>query len=178
MLPNMLTFLRIALIPAIVIAFYTQSPMGHWVATICFFVACLSDFLDGYFARLLSQTSKLGQFFDPVADKLLVSSVLLLLAGFGYIHSLTLIPALIILCREIFVSGLREFLSSIEVSIPVSRLSKWKTGLQMVALSFLILSPHSGIYGCQIIGEIFLWASAILTAITGYSYLRIGLKHM
>lgn len=167
-------------------AFYVESMMSAWIATICFIIACITDYLDGFVARLLSQTSKLGQFLDPTADKLLVASTLLLLAGFGHIHKHSFIPAIIILCREILVSGLREVLLELSISMPVTRLAKWKTALQMVALSMLMLAYacaktpgfldayHTFIYN---IGEVSLWGAGIMTLITGYHYLRAGLRH-
>ncbi len=177
-LPNILTISRIALIPILTIAFFMDSQMGRWLAAIAFSLACFTDFLDGYVARLWSQTSVLGQFLDPVADKLLVSSTLLLLAGFGRISSYTLIPALIILCREILVSGLREMLSELKVGMPVTFLAKWKTAIQMVAIGLLLLGDTvPGDRTLQAMGEGLLWTSAILTLITGYDYMRAGLRH-
>lgn len=176
-LPNILTLSRIGLIPVLMIAFYMESNIGRAVAAAVFIVACLTDFLDGYVARLLSQTSKLGQFLDPVADKLLVASTLLLLAGFGKIHSVSLLPAIVILCREILVSGLRESLSDIHVNVPITTLAKWKTTIQMLAISCLLISDISS-FSLQPLGELFLWIAALLTLITGYDYLRAGIRHL
>lgn len=174
----MLTLLRIALIPIMMAAFYKQSSLGSWVAALCFLAACITDYLDGLMARLLSQTSKLGQFLDPTADKLLVASTILLLVGFDKISRLSFIPAVIILCREILVSGLREILLELHVPMPVTRLAKWKTAIQMIALSFLMMEDVVQFQGMtQVIGEILLWVASFLTLITGYSYLRAGLKH-
>lgn len=177
-LANILTISRIALIPILMGAFYMNSTVGRWIAAIAFIVACFTDFLDGYVARVWQQTSRLGQFLDPIADKLLVSSTLLLLAGFGRMGPYTMIPAIIILCREILVSGLREVLSELRVSMPVTFLAKFKTALQMVAIGLLLLGDTvPGEITILKIGEGLLWASAFLTLITGYDYLRAGLKH-
>ena len=167
-------------------AFYAENMMGAWVATVCFIIACITDYLDGFVARLLSQTSKLGQFLDPTADKLLVASTLLLLVGFGHIEKSSFIPAIIILCREILVSGLREILLELSISMPVTRLAKWKTAFQMVALSMLMLayamSKTGGVfapYHAMIyqLGDISLWCAGIMTLVTGCTYLRAGLKN-
>lgn len=177
-IPNILTSIRILLIPVIILAFYRESAFGYWVAATCFIGACITDYLDGLMARLLSQSSKLGQFLDPTADKLLVASTLFLLVGFDKISRLSFVPAIIILCREIMVSGLREILAELQVSMPVSRLAKWKTTLQMIALSILMISGTVQFEGTlHRVGEILLWISAILTLISGFSYLRSGFKH-
>lgn len=177
--PNLLTLSRIALIPIIMAAFYTDNHVGRWVATLAFISACFTDFLDGYVARLWSQTSRFGQFFDPVADKLLVASTLLMLVGFGRIRPVSFLPAIIILCREILVSGLREYLSDIQVKMPVTKLAKWKTAAQMIAISLLLIGDISP-FGTAVnmIGELLLWIAALLTLITGYAYLKANLRHM
>src|ERR1700749_3378592 len=126
-LPNLLTLLRIALIPIVIVAFFHDSHFNRWLAAIVFFLACLTDFFDGYLARLWAQTSRAGQFLDPMADKLLVVSTLFLLASFGRIQGITLIPAVIIIWREILVSGLREFTGHYNVKLDVTNLAKWKT---------------------------------------------------
>lgn len=178
-LPNLLTIIRIALIPVVVVLFYYDRPLSNWIVASIFIVACITDYLDGYFARTLKQTSRFGMFLDPVADKLLVAATLLMLVGFGRIHGLSLIPAVVILCREMLVSGLREFLAEAHVSVPVTCLAKWKTSIQMVALAFLIIED---IPGCFLpiadFGTLGLWIAAFLTLITGFDYLRAGLKHM
>ncbi|MEK9682997.1 MAG: CDP-diacylglycerol--glycerol-3-phosphate 3-phosphatidyltransferase [Rhodospirillaceae bacterium] len=177
--PNMMTLGRIIAIPAMVPLFYLESALGQWVACGLFALAAFTDFLDGFLARAWSQQSAFGRFLDPVADKLLVSATLLLLAGFGQISGITLLPALVILFREIVVSGLREFLAGIQVSIPVSKLAKWKTALQMFAIGFLIVRDHGPVFlNINLIGEFCLWGAAGLTLITGYDYLRSGLHHM
>lgn len=178
-LPNLLTFTRIALIPVVVALFYFDSPLCNWLAAFFFILACITDYLDGYFARALKQTTRFGIFLDPVADKLLVAATLLMLVGFGRIQGLSLIPAVIILCREILVSGLREFLAEAHVSVPVTELAKWKTAIQMGALSLLIIEHIPGLpIPIDGIGTIGLWIAALLTLITGFDYLRAGLKHM
>ena len=178
-LPNLLTLSRILVIPLVIGAFYLDGDIANWVACALFTAASLTDFLDGYVARTLSQQTRLGRFLDPVADKLLVAAAILMLVAFDRISGLLVMPAMVILCREIMVSGLREFLAELRVSVPVSRLAKWKTTLQMLAISFLLLGdagPAS--IPVQFIGEAGLWIAAVLTIITGYDYLRAGLKHM
>lgn len=176
-LPNVLTFLRIGLIPLVTIAFFKQP----WLAPIIFFAACLTDFLDGFFARLLNQTSTLGQFLDPVADKLLIVSTLFLLAGFGHLNEGLLIPATIIVWREILISGLRGFISQhYGLSLNVMKLSRWKTTLQMLAVGFLLSAtlPLENISLLKILGALFLWVAALLTLVTGADYCRKALKLM
>ncbi|MBM3468764.1 MAG: CDP-diacylglycerol--glycerol-3-phosphate 3-phosphatidyltransferase [Alphaproteobacteria bacterium] len=177
--PNLLTLSRIALIPIIVAAFYTENSLGRWIATLAFICGCLTDFLDGYVARLWSQTSKFGQFLDPVADKLLVASTLLMLVGFGRIQPLSFFPAIVILCREILVSGLREYLSNNQIPMPVTALAKWKTMAQMMAISLLLIGNTTplGDFVCNV-GEVLLWLAALLTLITGYSYLKSQWQHL
>ena len=178
-LPNLLTIIRIALIPVVVVLFYFDRPLSDWIVASIFIVACITDYLDGYFARTLKQTSRFGIFLDPVADKLLVAATLLMLVGFDRIQGLSLIPAVVILCREILVSGLREFLAEAHVSIPVTRLAKWKTGIQMVALTLLIIEDIPGFFlPIATIGTFGLWVAALLTLITGFDYWRAGIKHM
>lgn len=178
-LPNLLTIIRIALIPVVVVLFYFDRSLSNWIVASIFVLACITDYLDGYFARVLKQTSTFGIFLDPIADKLLVAATLLMLVGFGRIQGLSLIPAVIILCREILVSGLREFLAEARVSVPVTRLARWKTGLQMVALTCLIIEDIPGFFlSISAIGTLGLWVAAFLTLITGFDYLRAGLKHM
>lgn len=175
-LPNVLTISRIVLIPVVMTAFYVDTTLSKWIAVIAFISACLTDFLDGYIARLMKQTSKFGQFLDPIADKLLIASTLLLLAGFDRITRLSFLPAIIILCREILVSGLREYLSALHVAMPVSYLAKWKTLVQMTSIALLLVGDIHGI-SMALPGEILLWISAFLTLVTGYDYFRTSLKH-
>lgn len=177
--PNLLTLFRILLIPGMVAGVWLQSPAGKWIAFVFFAIAAVTDFFDGYIARARKQQSAFGRFLDPVADKLLVASALLVLAGFGHITGLVLLPALVILCREIMVSGLREYLGGLSVSVPVTKLAKWKTTVQLLAIGFLLVGDAgpSG-FPTQTSGEVLLWAAALLTLITGYDYLRAGLRHM
>jgi cardiolipin synthase len=176
-LPNLLTMSRIAAIPLIVILLYFDAPQWRWLALGIFAAACITDFFDGYLARSRKQVSDLGRFLDPIADKLLVAAVILMLVASHRVTGVVVLPALVILCREILVSGLREFLAGLNVGLPVSRLAKWKTLLQMVALGFLIVGD-AGPYPIRLIGEIGLWVAALLTLVTGYDYLVTGLRHM
>ena len=184
-LPNLLTYARIAAVPVVVGLLYYQSIFDgglwlRWVALAIFIAAGVTDILDGYFARIWGQQSSLGRMLDPIADKLLVASCLLMLAAEETIRGWTLLAAVIILCREILVSGLREFLAELRVSVPVTWLAKWKTTGQMVAVGFLI----AGEAGDKIIpvvtpiGIVLLWLSAILTLYTGWDYLRAGVRSM
>jgi len=178
-LPNLLTLSRILVIPVLVALFFVPGEAAKWAALVLFAIAGITDYFDGYFARTRRQISALGRFLDPVADKLLVSSVILLLVYFRRITEWTILPALVILCREILVSGLREFLAGIRVRVPVSRLAKWKTGIQMVAIGFLIVGDSNlGFIPILQIGAVGLWIAAALTLVTGYDYLRSGLKYM
>ncbi|MEX0752477.1 MAG: CDP-diacylglycerol--glycerol-3-phosphate 3-phosphatidyltransferase [Xanthobacteraceae bacterium] len=184
-LPNLLTYARIAAIPAVVAAMYWQGVLGgelwlRWVALAIFIVAGITDFLDGYFARIWEQQSSFGRMLDPIADKLLVSSCLLMLAAEGTIRGWSLWAAIVILCREILVSGLREYLAELRVSVPVTQLARWKTALQLVAVGFLV----AGSAGDRIVpvvtplGLTLLWLSALLTLYTGWDYFRAGVKHL
>jgi len=178
-IPMILTLFRIAAIPGIVTLLYLDTNLGRYLACTLFGIAAITDFFDGYLARAWSQQSKMGQFLDPVADKLLVAAALLMMTGFGQISGLVILPAIVILCREIMVSGLREFLAEIRVGIPVSTLAKWKTTLQMFSIGFLIVGDTGPeLLSTRLIGETGLWIAAVLTLITGYDYLRTGLRHM
>ncbi|MFQ5954512.1 MAG: CDP-diacylglycerol--glycerol-3-phosphate 3-phosphatidyltransferase [Kiloniellales bacterium] len=178
-LPNLLTLSRIGVIPVLLVLFFIEGDVARWVACALFAAACLTDYFDGYVARARKQVSPLGRFLDPVADKLLVASVLLMLATFERISGPTLLPALVILCREIMVSGLREYLAELRVGMPVSRKAKLKTVIQMVAIGILIVGDAGpDALPVTLVGEIGLWLAAILTLVTGYEYLRAGLVHM
>jgi cardiolipin synthase len=184
-IPNLLTYGRILAVPLIVICFFVEgrlqsSDLARWVAFWIFVIASVTDFLDGYLARIWNQTSNIGRMLDPIADKLLVASILLLLAADGTIAGWSIWAAIIILCREILVSGLREYLAALKVSVPVTRIAKWKTTLQLVAIAFLLAGPAGDAvlpYTTQI-GIGLLWVAAILTIYTGYDYFRAGLKHI
>jgi cardiolipin synthase len=179
--PNILTLSRILVIPLICGLLYVNGPLAAWLALAAYLYACITDFLDGYIARLTQQQSRFGSMLDPIADKLLVASVLMVLVGIGRLASTDVIAALIILCREIVVSGLREYLAELQVSVPVTKLAKWKTTLQMVALGVLIVAgglPPLGPIDMAEVGVAGLWLAAGLTLITGYDYLRAGLAHV
>ncbi|NEW90107.1 MULTISPECIES: CDP-diacylglycerol--glycerol-3-phosphate 3-phosphatidyltransferase [Rhodopseudomonas] len=184
-LPNILTYARIAAIPVVVGCIFAQSILGgplalRWVALAVFIAAAITDFLDGHFARIWDQQSAFGRMLDPIADKLLVASCLLMLAADSIIHGWTLWAAIVILCREILVSGLREYLAALRVSVPVTRLAKWKTTAQLIAIGFLL----AGEAGNEVlpftteIGVSLLWLSALLTMYTGYDYFRAGIHHL
>lgn len=178
-LPNLLTFSRILAIPALVGSFYLAAPLSHWIGFAIFALAGVTDFLDGHLARSRNEESFLGRFLDPVADKLLVAATLMMLVFSGRIDDWSILPAIVILCREILVSGLREFLAEIRVSLPVSQLAKWKTLVQMVAIGFLIVG-EAGWDAVPVvaIGTFGLWVAGLLTLYTGYDYLRAGLRYM
>lgn len=184
-LPNILTYARIAAVPVVVGCIYWQSSMDgplwlRWVAVAIFLAAAITDFLDGYYARIWNQSSSFGRMLDPIADKLLVASCLLMLASDATINRWTLWAAIVILCREILVSGLREYLAGLKVSVPVTRIAKWKTTAQMFALAFLLAGPAGDKvipYTTQI-GITLLWLAALLTIYSGYDYFRAGLKHV
>ena len=184
-IPNMLTYGRIVAVPLVVFCFFIEghlksSDPARWMALGLFALASITDYLDGYLARLWQQSSTIGRMLDPIADKLLVSACLLLLAADGTIAGWTLWAAIIILCREILVSGLREYLAELKVSVPVTQLAKWKTTIQMIAIGFLLAGPA----GDKVLpytteyGIILLWIAALITLYTGYDYFRAGLKHI
>lgn len=179
-LPNILTYGRILAIPAIVILFHIWGDVGRWLALLLFITASVTDWLDGYLARVWHQQSALGRMLDPIADKLLVAVTILLLVSDTTIGEWSLIAAIIILSREILVSGLREFLAEVDVRVPVSQLAKWKTVMQMVALGFLLCGPAGDRFFPYVsyIGLLLLWVSALITVYTGYDYLRAGLGHL
>jgi len=181
-LPNLLTLSRIVAIPALIAAFYLDSFTGNWIAFGIFAVAGITDFFDGYLARVRNEQSAMGQFLDPVADKLLIAAVLMLLVAFQRVTDLSILAAIVILCREIMVSGLREFLAEIRVGMPVSYLAKWKTTVQILAMGFLLTGTSGDILlpvgWTHTIGIYLLWIAAALTMYTGYDYLRLGLQHM
>jgi cardiolipin synthase len=184
-LANMLTYARILAVPAVAACLFGIAVLDgglwlRWLALAIYVAAAVTDWLDGWAARTYRQFSKLGRMLDPIADKLLVSSCLLMLAADGTIRGWALWAAIIILCREILVSGLREFLADLRVSVPVTNLAKWKTMMQLVAVGFLIagdagdaILPYTSLVGLTL-----LWISAILTLYTGYDYFRAGSKHL
>jgi cardiolipin synthase (CMP-forming) len=184
-LPNLLTLSRILAVPILVFLLWRPTPIDYGITFILYCVVGITDYFDGYLARAQGRISRLGQFLDPIADKIMVAAVIVMLvstrnnSGDPVIHSFHIVPAMIILLREIIVSGLREFLAPLHVSMPVSRLAKWKTMLQLVRLGALILA---GAFPAEAwmhqVGLASLWAAAALTLVTGYDYLRIGLRHM
>jgi cardiolipin synthase len=178
-LPNLLTLSRILAIPVVVASFYVSGDYARWFACALFSAAGVTDWLDGHMARRWAQQSELGRFLDPIADKLLVAATLFMLVAFDRLSSGAILPALVILCREILVSGLREYLAELRVGLPVSKLAKWKTAIQMVAIGVLIVG-NAGPRFLPVawIGEVLLWVAALLTLVTGYDYLRAGLAHM
>ena len=178
-LPNLLTYGRILAIPALVGCFFVTGDWGRWVAMSIFIAAGVTDILDGYVARAWEQQSAVGRMLDPIADKLIVSAALLMLAANGTIAGRSLWAGVTILCREILVSGLREFLGTLAVSVPVTKLAKWKTVVQMVAIGFLLAGsagdkiwPYTTLFGLML-----LWIAAIFTLYTGYDYLRAAIGH-
>ena len=180
-LPNLLTYGRIAAAPVVGATYYIPGNWGPWIAFTIFVVASVTDYLDGYLARIWQQQSALGRMLDPIADKLLVSVSILVLADNGMFTGWSWWAAVIILMREVFVSGLREFLAELRVSVPVTTLAKWKTTLQLVAIAALLIAPaiQGARHGFLInLGLTFFWAAAVVTLYTGYDYFMAGLKHI
>lgn len=174
--PNALTYSRIVIIPLFIALFYWDSKLSHWLLAGLFLYASITDFLDGYFARAWQVTSNIGRFLDPIADKLLVATALLMLV---WSERADVLPAIAIVCREILVSGLREFLAELRISVPVSQLAKFKTAAQLVAILLLLISPAlpAWLYAREV-GDVLLWAAALLTLLTGYLYLKTGIVHL
>jgi cardiolipin synthase len=192
-LANLLTYGRIAAVPVVVALMYSYSILDgglwlRWAALGVFIAAAITDLLDGYIARAYDQQSSLGKMLDPIADKLLISACLLMLAAEETIRGWSLLAAVIILCREILVSGLREYLAELRVSVPVSRLAKWKTTWQLIAVGFLICGEAGDKFVSDLVrhdlplitnmGLALLWLSALVTLYTGWDYMRAGLRHM
>ena len=182
-MPNILTIGRIIIVPFFVLAFYLPGFYGDLTACVLFVIASFTDFLDGMLARMMGEESKLGELLDPIADKIIVATVLILLVMSGTIKHYEVIAAIIILTREILISGLREFLARGQIKLPVTNFAKLKTFLQMIAIA-LLLTGETGNkilnfqdYNAQTIGIILLWLSAFLTLYTGYEYLRKGIDH-
>ena len=184
-LPNLLTISRIVVIPVIFLSMYIHSAFWAMLAAVLFIVAAITDYFDGYFARARNETSAFGRLLDPIADKLLVSSALVVILVNNMVSPISYIPVVVILCREILVSGLREFLAEVRVGMPVTRLAKWKTGFQMTALSMILMSrvgiieiggTFVPVWG--VLGEILLWVAGVLTFITGYDYFKKSLDYV
>lgn len=179
-LPNILTYGRVVAVPMVVaLLFWPEEDWMRWSALAIFAAAAITDFFDGYLARAWAQQSSLGRMLDPIADKLLVGATLFILAADRTLTGWHVWAGIIILCREILVSGLREYLAELRVSIPVSTVAKWKTTLQLVALGFLIAGPagEKVLPGTEMIGLTLLWIAAILTLYTGWDYMKAGFKH-
>jgi cardiolipin synthase len=182
-LPNVLTLSRIAAIPLLIILAVIGHPATDLAACAVFSAAAITDWLDGHLARTRRQQSDLGRMLDPIADKLLVGAALMLLVGEARVSHWGLYPAIVIMLREILVSGLREYLAGIRIGLPVTRLAKWKTGFQMGALGTLLAGDpsarllHLSFLPVSLIGEVMLWVAAILTLLTGWDYLVAGLHH-
>ena len=167
------------MIPLMIASFYLDGDISNWLSFAIFTAAGITDFFDGYVARRFNQMSQLGAFMDPIADKLLIATALMMMVAFGRIEGLSVIAAIVILCREFVVSGLREFLADLKVSIPVTYLAKWKTTIQIFALGFLLVGEAAPDWIPAVtIGDYCLWVAALLTLYTGYDYLKSGLKHM
>ncbi|WP_371258726.1 CDP-diacylglycerol--glycerol-3-phosphate 3-phosphatidyltransferase [Ancylobacter sp. FA202] len=184
-LPNLLTYGRCVAVPLVAACLFWSDILEggvwlRWVAVVIYVVAAVTDFFDGYLARAWQQQSAIGRMLDPIADKLLVSASLLMLASDGTIRGWSLWAALVILCREILVSGLREFLAELRVSVPVTRLAKWKTTAQLVAVGVLLAGPAADLVvpGITLFGIGLLWIAALLTLYTGWDYFRAGARHL
>ncbi|MFV0626740.1 MAG: CDP-diacylglycerol--glycerol-3-phosphate 3-phosphatidyltransferase [Alphaproteobacteria bacterium] len=175
-LPNMLTISRIVVIPVIFLSIYIHNTFWDILAGVLFIVAAVTDYFDGYFARSRNQISLFGRLLDPIADKLLVVAALLIIVANRMVDNVSFIPVMVILCREVLVSGLREFLANVKVSMPVTRLAKWKTGFQMASIGFILFG---GIYEpFRVFGEFLLWIAGVLTFITGYEYFKKSLDYV
>jgi len=180
-LPNLLTYGRVAAVPVVVaLLFWPHADWADWAALAVFIVAAITDFFDGYLARAWSQQSSLGRMLDPIADKLLVAAALLMLSANGTIAGASLWAAVVILCREMLVSGLREYLAELRVPMPVTAVAKWKTTAQLVALGFLIAGPagERAIPGAHNLGLGLLWLAAVLTLYTGWDYMKASYQHV
>lgn len=193
-LPNILTVSRIVLLPVLIGLFFVDGAAAAWTALWIYIFCAVTDFLDGWIARKFGSTSGFGTFLDPISDKIMVGSLLLTLAAFDRLHDGWIIPAIVILMREFLISGLREYLGPKNISVPVSKLAKWKTGLQMTALGFLIIGdygdgamaavfgmlvPGEGtVAGALLTGQILLTAAAVITMITGWNYVKAGFRHI
>ena len=178
-LPNLLTYGRMVAVPVVAgCLFAPDDPRMRWLALAIFSVAGVTDFFDGYLARAWNQQSSLGRMLDPIADKLLVAASLLMLVADRTVASWSIWAAIVILCREILVSGLREFLAELRVSVPVTRVAKWKTAAQLTAIGFLIAGPagEAVLPGTITIGLVLLWIAAVLTLYTGWDYMKAGFR--
>tara|TARA_Y100000590_G_C15548218_1_gene949844 strand:- start:507 stop:1076 length:570 start_codon:yes stop_codon:yes gene_type:complete len=182
-IPNILTIGRIILVPIFIGTFYLPGAMGDWIPFFVFVLASFTDFLDGLLARLYKEESKLGELLDPIADKIIVASALVLLIMNDTVKNYEVIAAIIIMIREILISGLREFLAKVQIAVPVTKLAKFKTFIQMFAIAILLTGESGnkiisfGEYNAQSIGIVLLWLAAFLTIYTGYDYIRKRIHH-
>ena len=177
--PNGLTLLRIATVPVMVVFFYVPADWGAWMAGAAFTLAAVTDFFDGYLARRIDSVSAFGKLMDPIADKMLVAAALFCLVAFERLAGISIVAAILILLREILISGLREYLAAAgSAGIPVTLLAKWKTAVQMAAIAVLIVAPALDSGWIDLVGEVGIWLAAVLTVITGWDYLRHGLKRI
>ncbi len=175
-LPNLLTIARVVIIPLVLACFYVEADWARWTACALFVLACITDYFDGHLARAWDQSTPFGRWLDPIADKLLVAAVLLMLVGWD---AAPVIPSVIIILRELLISGLREYMAEAQLGLPVSKLAKWKTAAQMIAIGFLLVGGAGPTWlATGWIGWVLLWIAALLTIITGYDYLRTGMSHM
>ncbi len=179
-LPNILTLSRIAILPVIIGLFYISAPWAPWLALALYIIAAVTDFLDGYLARSMNKVSAFGKFLDPISDKIFVACIILVLAAFDRLEGWWLIAGLVIFVREFLISGLREFLGPKDVQVPVTSLAKWKTAIQMTALGFLIVGDAGNIIlpHTLLIGQILISMAAMLTAYTGWHYLKHSFHHL
>ena len=182
-IPNILTIGRIILVPIFIITYYLPGASGDWIPFFIFVLASFTDFLDGLLARLYKEESKLGELLDPIADKIIISSALILLVMDSTIEGYEVIAAIIIMIREILISGLREFLAKVQITMPVTRLAKFKTFIQMFSIAILLTGESGnkilnfGDYDAQSIGIVLLWLAAFLTIYTGYDYVKKRIHH-
>ena len=182
-IPNILTIGRIIIVPVFILSFYLPGALGDWMPFFIFVIASFTDFLDGLLARLYKEESKLGELLDPIADKIIVASALVLLVMDQIIINYEVVAAIIILIREILISGLREFLAKVQITMPVTSLAKFKTFIQMFAIAILLTGESGNVlvnfgdYSAHSIGIVLLWLSAFLTLYTGYDYVKKGIDH-
>ncbi len=175
-LPNILTIARLVLLPFIIMLIYAGSAGALWLALLLYIIGALTDFLDGFAARTLNQVSEFGTFLDPICDKIYVTLILLVLVDTGVAGGINAIAVMAIITRELLVSGLREYLGPKNIQVPVTKMAKWKTALQMICLGFLIVAPMNGFF--FYVGSLLLLIAAVLTVITGWGYLKTGLAEM
>jgi cardiolipin synthase len=172
-IPNLLTMMRMLLLPVFVLGFFVDSSSGYMISLVVFIFCCLTDYLDGYYARTFRQTTKIGQILDPLADKILIATSVLFISGFNLISRTAIIPASIILCREVIITALRAITERVGCEFKTSKLSKCKTALQMLSISVVLLSAVQSSSSMQEIGEFLLWFSSVIAIFSGCIYLRL-----